>query len=92
MAQPTGIIITNEAVIPMTIPELAIRRGQPVIFFGRKWSLYEGGICVPFIVQWNGKIPAGSTDSTTVLAAFDLFPSLCSLLEIAIPEALDSKD
>ncbi|VAW22166.1 Arylsulfatase [hydrothermal vent metagenome] len=61
-------------------------------FYGRKWSLYEGGIRMPFIIQWKGKIPSGATDSTSVVAAFDLFPSICSILGVDIPEGLDGKD
>lgn len=61
-------------------------------FYGRKWSLYEGGIRMPFIIRWEGHIPAAATDSTTVLAAMDLFPSLCSLLGIKYPENLDGTD
>jgi arylsulfatase A-like enzyme len=55
-------------------------------FHGRKWSLYEGGIRVPFIIQWKGHITASQTDSTTLISALDLFPSLCSILGIAYPE------
>jgi arylsulfatase A-like enzyme len=61
-------------------------------FHGRKWSLYEGGIRVPFLIQWKGKIPAGKTDSTTMMAAFDLFPSICNLLGIETPKGLDGMD
>lgn len=61
-------------------------------FLGRKWSLYEGGIREPLIASWNGHIPAGSVDSSTVVAAFDLFPSICSLLGIQVPEDLDGTD
>lgn len=61
-------------------------------FYGRKWSLYEGGIRMPFIIKWKGHIPAAATDSTTVLAAMDLFPSLCSMLGISHPENLDGRD
>lgn len=61
-------------------------------FYGRKWSLYEGGIRMPFIIQWKGHIPAASTDTTTVMAAMDLFPSLCSILGIDYPDNLDGTD
>lgn len=60
--------------------------------YGRKWSLYEGGIRVPFIIQWKGHIPAFETDSTTIITAMDLFPSLCSILNIEYPDILDGTD
>jgi arylsulfatase A-like enzyme len=61
-------------------------------FFGRKWSLYEGGIRMPFIIQWKKRIPANKTDSTTVMAAYDLFPSICKLAGVPYPEKLDGAD
>lgn len=59
---------------------------------GRKWSLYEGGIREPFFVYWKGHIPAGKTDSITVLSAIDILPSVCSLLGVESPEMLDGTD
>ena len=29
---------------------------------GRKWSHFEGGIRMPFIARWTGRIPAGSEE------------------------------
>jgi arylsulfatase A-like enzyme len=55
---------------------------------GSKLSLYEGGIRMPFIVRWPGRLPAGRLDEQTVLAATDLFPSLCSLAGVAVPAAV----
>lgn len=46
--------------------------------FGRKWSLYEGGIRMPFIARWKGKIPAGTSNDTTVMAAIDVLPTIAS--------------
>lgn len=60
---------------------------------GRKWSLYEGGIRTPLIVRWDGHIPAGRTDSTTVVSAVDLFPTCCSLAGLRPSGAkLDGED
>jgi arylsulfatase A-like enzyme len=61
-------------------------------FSGRKKSLFEGGIRMPFIIQWKDHIPSSCTDSTTVLTAMDLFPSLCAILNIDYPRNLDGID
>jgi len=54
-------------------------------FRGRKWSLYEGGIRLPFIVQWKGTVPAGTVDDRSVTAAIDFLPTLCRLAGKALP-------
>ncbi|MBE3095782.1 MAG: sulfatase-like hydrolase/transferase [Planctomycetes bacterium] len=61
---------------------------------GMKWSLYEGGIRMPFIVRWPGRIPAGKVDERTVVGAVDLLPTVCSLAGVNPPEAaaLDGED
>ncbi len=47
-------------------------------FRGFKGSVYEGGIRVPFIASWPGKIPAGKV--TDFLSGFtDIFPTLAHL-------------
>jgi len=47
-------------------------------FRGRKRSLYEGGIRVPFIASWKGHIPQGRL-STLPASGIDLFPTFASL-------------
>ncbi len=42
---------------------------------GGKGQLYEGGIRVPFLVQWKGKIRAGQTIEDPVIS-LDLFPTM----------------
>jgi arylsulfatase A-like enzyme len=61
---------------------------------GMKKSLYEGGICEPFLVRWPGKIPAGKVNDTAVLSSVDYFPTVCSLVGVKPPEsaAFDGMD
>jgi arylsulfatase A-like enzyme len=54
---------------------------------GRKWSLYEGGIRVPMMARWHGRIPPGRTDNTSVVSSLDLFPTCCKLAGVPAPKA-----
>ncbi len=50
---------------------------------GMKRDLYEGGIRVPFIVRWPGKIEAGKT-SDHISAFWDVLPTLAEVAEVDI--------
>lgn len=52
---------------------------------GHKLALYEGGIRMPFIVRWPGKVPAGKVDDRSVLMAEDVFPTLCAIAGATVP-------
>jgi len=55
---------------------------------GYKRALYEGGIRVPLIARWPGKIAAGSgTDH--VSAFWDFLPTCCDLARVGCPEGVD---
>lgn len=56
--------------------------GSPGPLRGRKRSLYEGGIRVPFIATWPGRIPVGRVDETTIMSGVDLMPTLATLAGI----------
>jgi arylsulfatase A-like enzyme len=56
---------------------------------GRKWSLYEGGIRVPFIIRWKGTIPQGKVDDESVLCGIDLFRSFCTIAGVEVPKDVD---
>lgn len=60
-------------------------------FRGRKWSLYEGGVRVPFLARWPGHIPAGKT-SHAVMHSTDLLPTFCRLAGIQPPPNLDGEN
>ena len=44
----------------------------------KKGSVFEGGIRVPGIIRWPGKVKAGATESTPI-SGLDLLPTLCSI-------------
>jgi N-acetylgalactosamine-6-sulfatase len=52
---------------------------------GRKRSLFEGGVRVPFIVRWPGHAPAGVKNDTTVFTAVDLLPTFCAAAGVTPP-------
>jgi arylsulfatase A-like enzyme len=55
---------------------------------GIKRDLYDGGIRVPLIARWPGKIEAGG--STSHISAFwDLMPTACDLAGIDTPTDID---
>ena len=55
---------------------------------GLKGSVYEGGIRVPFIARWPGKIEAGST-SGHISAFWDFLPTCCELIGENPPGNID---
>jgi N-acetylgalactosamine-6-sulfatase len=57
-------------------------------FRGRKRSLYEGGIRMPFIVRWSGHVPASRVDEKSIIAGVDWLPTVCSLAGIKVPRNL----
>ncbi len=55
---------------------------------GRKGQLYEGGIRVPLLARWPGRIEPGSR-SDHVSAFWDILPTLCELAGSAPPGETD---
>lgn len=55
---------------------------------GIKRDLYEGGIRVPLIVRWPGRIAPGSV-SKHVSAFWDVLPTLAAVAEVSPPSGLD---
>ncbi len=74
-------------------PQAQRSYGSAGPFRGRKLQLWEGGIRVPFIVRWPGRVPAGSLSAEPV-SGVDLLPTLCNLAGVPLPTevALDGSD
>jgi arylsulfatase A-like enzyme len=53
---------------------------------GYKSALFEGGIGVPFIARWPGKISAGQVDTLSLMSAVDLLPTFCEIADVKLPE------
>lgn len=60
--------------------------GQTGGLRGKKRSLFEGGVRVPFIVRWPGHTPADAKNDTTVFTAVDLLPTLCAAAGVKLPD------
>ena len=52
---------------------------------GYKAALFEGGIGVPFIARWPGRIAAGKVDKTATISAVDLLPTFCDVAGVKLP-------
>ncbi len=53
-------------------------------FFHRKDTVWEGGVRVPLVARWPGRIPSGKT-SPQVGNMFDLLPTLLAATGAAVP-------
>ncbi|MEO5997573.1 MAG: arylsulfatase [Chitinophagaceae bacterium] len=58
------------------------------ILSGSKFGLSEGGIRVPLIACWPGKIKAGQV-SDHITASWDVLPSICNMAGIPVPAGID---
>ena len=82
LLQNTIILLTSDNG-PTDWPSYYRNGGEPPCsagdLRGRKWSLYEGGIRVPLIAVWPGRIPAGKWDETSVMSVIDVLPTVMGL-------------
>ncbi len=74
--------IANDTLILFTSDNGSLFGNQPLR--RNKGHLYEGGIRVPWIARWPGKIPAGTTCDTPVIIT-DTFPTILEAAGISFP-------
>ena len=69
------------------------KQGRALPLRGSKGNTYEGGVRVPFIARWPGKIPAGRKNDEPI-TVMDLLPTLTKLAGGAAPgdRVIDGKD
>lgn len=59
-------------------------QGSPGNVRGRKNDVFEGGMRVPFIAAWPGRIPAGRAISDIAMG-IDLLPTVLDMLHLSAP-------
>lgn len=94
LERKTLIIFTSDNG-PVIRPEeqLGHQPGSAGPLRGHKNTTWEGGMRVPCIVSWPGKIPSGIV-SDEVVTVMDFFPTLAALIDTPLPEnrIIDGKD
>lgn len=83
----------EETIIIYASDNGSYRRDRVGNLRGAKGANWEGGIRVPGIVSWPGKIEAGNVDSTPA-GLVDVLPTVCGLLDLQTPTGvhLDGAD
>ncbi len=59
-------------------------QGSPAGLRGRKFDVFEGGMRVPLLAWWPGRIAPGSVDDEPVIGV-DLFPTVLELAGLPLP-------
>jgi arylsulfatase A-like enzyme len=67
--------------------------GQAAPLKGKKGSAFEGGMRVPAVIRWPGKIPGGTVNNE-LMTAMDLLPTFAKLAGADVPtgRVIDGKD
>lgn len=60
-------------------------RGSTGGLRGRKRADYEGGIRVPGIIRWPGRVKPGTTNDTPVVGS-DIFSTVCAIVGTPLPK------
>jgi len=58
---------------------------------GEKGQMYEGGIRVPYMMQWKGRLPAGAVFQHPV-SSLDIFATAAAAAALQVPEGVEGVD
>jgi arylsulfatase A-like enzyme len=70
------------------VPTFTFAAGSAGPLRGKKTQLWDGGVRLPFIVRWPGKVAKGST-CTAVASALDFLPTVAELAGVKHPQPKD---
>jgi arylsulfatase A-like enzyme len=67
--------------------------GNNTPFRGHKFSAFDGGMHVPALMHWPGRVPGGKVNHEIVMSA-DIFPTVCGLAGAPVPQdrTMDGRD
>ena len=87
----TRLGLTNDTIVIFTNDNGGewLSNGGPL--FNRKWTVWEGGIRVPAIVKWPGKIRAGSVSDQPAIT-FDWSASIIAAAGAMVPPQYEGID
>lgn len=83
----TLVIFSSDNGPAVAMPALKV--GSTGGLRGRKVDVFQGGVNVPFIVRWPGKVEAGKVDSTSVLSTVDILPTFAALAHKELPSTYE---
>jgi uncharacterized sulfatase len=76
--------LAEETLVVVTSDNGPWFQGSPGALRGRKGGTFEGGMRVPFIARWPGRVPAGlRTDA--VAAGVDILPTFLGIAGVPLP-------
>ena len=55
-----------------------------------KWNLYDAGVRVPLVIEWQGKVAAG-TRTNAMVSWVDILPTLIELAGGEVPSGIDGR-
>ncbi len=67
------------------IGQYAATAGRNTPFRGFKFSTFDGGMHVPALVNWPGRVPSGRSLDQVLMSA-DILPTICQLTGAKLPE------
>ncbi len=83
--------LDQDTIIAIVSDNGGVRAGRTTPLRGRKGSVYEGGIRVPFILSWPQRLAPGSTYRAAV-STLDLTPTFLAAAGAASAPGLDGVD